>query len=204
MKRMLIMASAILLFSFVTADKTITKKERDAAVSLLKDTEKAVFDEVKGLSDAQLKFKPGPDRWSVEECVKHIAISEQSLWNMTDSILKQPATPEKRPDVKVTDEQLVQMIENRTHKVKTVEKLKPENTPFTSTADALEFFKTNREKLIDYVKTTNDDMRNHVADLHFPFGPIDSYQLTLFIAGHSNRHTQQIKEVKADPNFPKQ
>jgi len=203
MKKMLMMASAILLFAFITADP-ISKKERDASVSLLKDTEKAVFDEVKGLSEAQLKFKPGPDRWSVEECVKHIAISEQNLWLMTDSILKQPATPEKRPTVKVTDEQLIQMIENRTHKVKTVEKLKPENTPFTSTADALEFFKTNREKLIDYVKSTNDDLRNHVADLHFPFGPIDSYQLTLFIAAHSNRHTQQIKEVKADPNFPKQ
>ena len=203
MKKMLMMASAILLFAFITADP-ISKKERDASVSLLKDTEKAVFDEVKGLSEAQLKFKPGPDRWSVEECVKHIAVSEQNLWLMTDSILKQPATPEKRPTVKVTDEQLIQMIENRTHKVKTVEKLKPENTPFTSTADALEFFKTNREKLIDYVKSTNDDLRNHVADLHFPFGPIDSYQLTLFIAAHSNRHTQQIKEVKADPNFPKQ
>ena len=203
MKKMLMMASAILLFAFITADP-ISKKERDASVSLLKDTEKAVFDEVKGLSEAQLKFKPGPDRWSVEECVKHIAISEQNLWLMTDSILKQPATPEKRPTVKVTDEQLIQMIENRTHKVKTVEKLKPENTPFTSTADALEFFKTNREKLIDYVKSTNDDLRNHVADLHFPFGPIDSYQLTLFIAAHSNRLTQQIKEVKADPNFPKQ
>jgi len=203
MKKMLMMASAILLFAFITADP-ISKKERDASVSLLKDTEKAVFDEVKGLSEAQLKFKPGPDRWSVEECVKHIAISEQNLWLMTDSILKQPATPEKRPTVKVTDEQLIQMIENRTHKVKTVEKLKPENTPFTSTANALEFFKTNREKLIDYVKSTNDDLRNHVADLHFPFGPIDSYQLTLFIAAHSNRHTQQIKEVKADPNFPKQ
>jgi uncharacterized damage-inducible protein DinB len=202
MKKMLLVASALLLFSFLTADKKITKKERDYAVNLLKDTEKAVFDEVKGLSDAQLKFKPGPDRWSVEECVKHIAISEQSLWFLTDSILKQPAMPDKRSDIKVTDEQLIQKVEDRTNKVKTTEKLKPENTPFTSASDALDFFKTNREKLIDYVKTTNDDLRNHIATM--PFGPVDGYQLILFTAAHSNRHTQQIKEVKADPDFPKQ
>jgi hypothetical protein len=202
MRKMLIMASSLLLFSFLTADKTITKKERDAAVTLLKDTEKAVFDEVKGLSDAQLKFKPGPDRWSIEECVKHIAISEQNLWLLTDSVLKQPATPEKRSDVKVTDDKIVQMVEDRSHKVKTTEKLKPENTPFTSTKDALDFFKTNREKLISFVKTTNEDLRDHIANM--PFGPVDGYQLVLFIAAHSNRHTQQIKEVKADPDFPKQ
>jgi hypothetical protein len=59
----------------------------------------------------------------------------------------------------------------------------------------------NGEKLIQYVKTTDADMRNHVVT--FPPGSFDSYQMILFIASHSNRHTQQIEEVKADPNFPK-
>ncbi len=42
---------------------------------------------------------------------------------------------------------------------------------------------------------------NHVATT--PVGMLDSYQLILFTAAHTNRHTQQIIEVKADPNFPK-
>jgi len=29
------------------------------------------------------------------------------------------------------------------------------------------------------------------------------YEWILFIAAHSERHTKQILEVKADPNFPK-
>jgi len=33
---------------------------------------------------------------------------------------------------------------------------------------------------------------------------LDGYEFILFIAGHSERHTKQIAEVKADPNFPKQ
>jgi hypothetical protein len=44
-------------------------------------------------------------------------------------------------------------------------------------------------------------LRNHVASS--PIGTYDAYQLILLIGAHSNRHTQQIEEVKADPNFPK-
>jgi hypothetical protein len=33
--------------------------------------------------------------------------------------------------------------------------------------------------------------------------PLDAYQFLLFISAHSDRHTKQMLEVKADPNFPK-
>jgi hypothetical protein len=42
--------------------------------------------------------------------------------------------------------------------------------------------------------------------LKFPneaLGTVDTYQLFIFIAAHSKRHTLQIDEVKSDPNFPK-
>jgi hypothetical protein len=32
---------------------------------------------------------------------------------------------------------------------------------------------------------------------------MDGYEFVLFIAAHSERHTKQILEVKADPNYPK-
>jgi hypothetical protein len=194
------MASALLMLSFLVVDP-ISKKERSYATKLLKDTEKGVKDQVKGLTEAQLKFKPAADRWSIEECVKHIAKSEEMLWQMTDSIIKAAANPDKRSEIKLTDEQLIQRIEDRSTKVKTMEKLMPENIPFKDTEEALESFKKNREKLIEYVKSTNDELRNHITTM--PFGMVDSYQLILFTAAHTNRHTQQIIEVKADPNYPK-
>ena len=200
MKKLFLMASALLMLSFLVVDP-ISKKERSYAIKLLKDTEKGVKDQVKGLTEAQLKFKPGADRWSIEECVKHIAKSEEMLWQMTDSIIKAAANPDKRSEIKLTDEQLIQRIEDRSTKVKTMEKLMPENIPFKDTEEALESFKTNREKLIEYVKSTNDELRNHIATM--PFGMVDSYQMILFTAAHTNRHTQQIIEVKADPNYPK-
>jgi hypothetical protein len=78
--------------------------------------------------------------------------------------------------------------------------MKPENTPFKSATEALESFKMNRDKLIEYVKSTDADLRNHVMAM--PFGSLDGYQFILFISAHSNRHMQQINEVKANPGFP--
>jgi uncharacterized damage-inducible protein DinB len=201
MKKMFLMASSLLLLSFLIADNSISKKERNYASKLLKDTEKGVFDQVKGLTPAQLTFKPAPDRWSIEECVKHIAASEEMMWQMADGTIKQPANPEKRSEIKFTDEQLVQKIEDRTNRVKTVEQLQPENIPLKNADEALDSFKMRREKLIDYIKSTDADLRSHIASM--PFGSVDCYQLILFIAAHSNRHTQQIMEVKADPDYPK-
>jgi hypothetical protein len=200
MKKLFLMASAVVMLSFLVVDP-ISKKERKDAIKRLKDTEKGVKEQVKGLTEAQLKFKPAPDRWSIEECLKHIAKSEEMLWHMMDSVVKGAATPDKRSEVKLTDEQVVQRIEDRSTKIKTMEPLMPENIPLKNTEEALESFKKDRDKLVEYVKSTDSDLRNHMVT--FPFGTIDTYQMVLFIAAHSNRHMQQIMEVKADPNFPK-
>jgi hypothetical protein len=39
--------------------------------------------------------------------------------------------------------------------------------------------------------------------LESPMGKLDEYEFVLLVAAHSERHTKQINEVKADPNFPK-
>ena len=183
-------------------DNSLSKTERKSAISLMKDTKTDVFKSVKGLSEAQLNFRAAPDKWSVKECVYHIAISEKNLWDLMEATLKAQANPEKRSEMKMTDEQLIKMMEDRSFKVKTSETFEPMNTPYQSLDDALEAFKSRRANHIKYLKSTTEDMRNHVAQM--PFGWLDCYQLCLMVASHSNRHTQQINEVKADPAFPKQ
>lgn len=196
------MAITLATFAFIVPSNPLTDKERKAAIDLLHSTQQEMMDELKGLSEAQLKYKPSPDRWSVEECVKHIVTTEGMLWQMTEAAIKQPANPEKRSEIKVTDEQAVKMVEDRSEKRKTSDPLKPENSKYATLAEALDAFNASRSQLENYIKTTNDDLRGHV--LTMPFGSVDSYQMILFQAAHTNRHTQQIREVKADAGFPKQ
>jgi DinB superfamily len=201
MKKLFILFTAFIITSFTSLSPTLSEKERADAIDLLSKTEQGVFNSLLGLNEAQLNFKPAPDRWSIAECVKHIAVTDITLWKMTDGVIKGAPNPEKRSEIKATDEQVVQGTESREHKIKTAPMLEPQNSPFKSTPDALASFFDDRKKLIEFVKTTNDDLRAHVATM--PFGSFDSYQMILLIAAHSNRHTQQIEEVKADPNYPK-
>jgi hypothetical protein len=201
MKTLSFFVSALLLFGFANKPASVSDQERKYASDLLLQTEAGVFNSISGLSDAQLNFKPAPDKWSVLDCVKHIAVTEGALWQMTNGAITAAANPDKRADVKATDEQVVQMIESREKKVKTAPPMEPQNTSYKSLDEALKSFVENRSKLINYVKTTDADLRNHVVTM--PFASFDSYQMILFIGAHSNRHTQQIEEVKADPNFPK-
>lgn len=202
MKKLLLFPVLAFLMIAAPEPKSLEKKERKFARDFLKDTRSDLVKTVKGLSPAQLSFHSAPDRWSVEDCMKHIAAAEMGLRQMLDNNLKEVATPEKRSDIKVSDEDVIKMVEDRSHKAQAPEQLRPENTPFKSADEALTSFKDNRDKLMDFVKNTQEDLRNHVFEL--PFGKIDGYQMVLFISAHSNRHTQQIKEVMADPNFPKQ
>jgi hypothetical protein len=201
MRRLFILPLLFLVAFSTTPPTTLTKKERKYAKDYLKDTKKDLVKTVSGLSEAQLKFKAAPDRWSVQECVMHIAKAEQMLWEGVEKGMKDPANPEKRAEIKMTDEQWIAAITDRSKKFKAPEPIQPQNTGFATLQDALNSFKATRGKIIDYVNDTQEDMRSHVVN--FPVGVLDAYQMVLFISAHSNRHTQQIKEVMADPNFPK-
>ena len=181
---------------------SLSSKERKTAINLMKDTKADALKSVKGLSKAQLNFKVTPDRWSVKEYIYHIAISEKNLWDVMEAAMKAPLNPEKRSEIKMTDEQLIKMMEDPGFKVKTAEAFEPKNTPYKTLDEAINAFKTRRAEHIKYMKSTTEDMRNHVIQM--PFGYLDCYQLCLMIASHSNMHIQQINEVKEDPDFPKQ
>ena len=182
-------------------DDVLSKKERKFAADHLKNTKTAFQDAIKGLSASQLDYKPAADKWSVKECVYHIAISEKNLWAMLEKSMKEPATPEKKKDLKVTDEQVIKMIESRENKVKTFAPFEPQNTGYKTLEEAIDDFKNNRTAHIKYIKATSEDLRNHFVQM--PFGLLDCYQLCLMISSHTNRHTQQLNEVKADTGFPK-
>ncbi|HMR92196.1 MAG TPA: DinB family protein [Chitinophagaceae bacterium] len=179
---------------------SLSKQERKLAVSQLKETKEDLYASVKGLSEAQLNFRTAADRWSIRECVYHIVLTEEQLWNTLDSVMKLPADPEKRKEVKFSDEELQKGIRDRNQKNKAPETLQPAKAGWATAVQALEEFKKDRARHTKYVKTTTEDFRNRV--MAFPFGSVDCYQFMLFITGHTARHTLQINEIKQDPAFP--
>lgn len=179
---------------------TIESKERKILVSSLKGSKNNLLQQVKGLSEEQLNYKAAADKWSIRECVYHIALSEETIWKMAEAAIAQPANPEKRSEIKISDEDLVRMMTDRSKKFQAAEMLQPVQAKWQNTKEAIEAFKESRSALLKYAKTTTADLRNHVSAS--PMGSLDAYQLLVMISAHSARHTLQIEEVKSSPGFP--
>ncbi len=185
------------------APVTLSPEEREFALKHLQTTHDKFVQSIAGLSQKQWTFKPGPDRWSVAEVAEHITVSESAILGLIQKqVMASPAAPEKREQVKGKDEMLLQKVPDRSHKAQAPEFLRPTGR-WATEADLTKAFEESRKVTMDYVRTTSDDLRDHFFD-HPVFGTMDGYQWLLLLSSHSARHTAQIEEVKADPNFPKQ
>ncbi len=92
------------------------------------------------------------------------------------------------------------MVNDRSQKAQAPEPLRPTNR-FSSSEGSWKHFAESRERTIEFAQKENG-LREHAMDSPVMKGQ-DAYQWVLFVAAHSARHTAQINEVKADPNFPK-
>src|SRR6266566_5718095 len=182
----------------VRAQET-TQADKDKALAYLESTKKGVLDATKGLSEAQWNFKAAPERWSVAECMEHIAAAEDFIrGNIVENVMKAPAVPDR--DTAKIDAGILAGVPDRTNKLQAPEPIKPTNR-YGSPEGSIKHFLESRATTEEILKTTTD-LRAHAADSPVG-GKWDGYEWVLLIAAHSERHTKQILEVKADPNFPK-
>jgi hypothetical protein len=177
----------------------VTDMEREQAVRYLAESRAGVIEAVKGLSEAQFNFKPAPDRWSIAETLEHIAMVEDAVLTGVRARLEKGPAPAADRDAKQVDAMILEKVPDRSMKVQAPPQLSP--TGHTTPAASLERFLQSRQQMVNWLKS-DSDLRGHVVD-HPVFGPWDGYQWILAAAGHSERHTKQILEVQADPNFPK-
>jgi hypothetical protein len=188
-----------LFFALTARAQELSQADKDKALALLESTKKDVLDATKGLSPAQWNFKSAPDRWSIAECMEHIAAAEDFIrGNVENGVMKAPAVPGR--DVAAIDAGIIANVPQRTVKRQAPDEIKPTNR-FGSPQASIDHFVESRAKTEAFLKST-PGLRDHATDS--PTGQKwDAYEFILLIAAHSERHTNQIKEVKADPNYPK-
>lgn len=213
MKNLCLLLATIVLFSFTVKENNIPNhnntQQEDAdqnsndkkfLLDYFQQTSDALLENVKGLSEAEMQYKPSPEKWSISQCLEHIVLTEAMLFKNTKELLAKPANPERKEEVKVADQEIIDGMSSRSTKVKAPKELQPEGK-YVSPEVALSDLNGQRAEILKLIKkTSEEDLRNHITDS--PFGPVDAYHSLLYIAGHVARHTSQIKEVKADPGFP--
>lgn len=180
---------------------SLTQGERDRALSELYASRKQFLDSLAGLTEAQWNFKPAPGVWSIAECAEHIAATEDLLLDGLPKMMQSPADPGKRAEVKGKDERVLKETLDRSQKLKAPEMLAPKHR-WPTQAALVEHFKQSRDSMLDYVRSSEDDLRDHFSE-HPVFKTLDAYQFILLISAHCQRHTAQLNEVKQNPNYPK-
>ncbi len=56
--------------------------ERSALVEQLRAGLDTLLQSVSGVSEIQAKFRPGPEQWSIEEIIEHLAVTEHGMYRL--------------------------------------------------------------------------------------------------------------------------
>ena len=200
MRKVILLFCAAVCFAPAIFAQTLSEADRDKGIKYLEQTRDTIVADTKNLTPAQWNFKAAPDKWSVALTLEHIALAEDFLFKLvTDNVMKAPAGPPDRDTAK-TDAMVLAMVPDRSTKRQAPPELVP--TGRWTPAETLDHFLQSRARTIEFLRTTSD-LRQHVMDRQTPLGALDAYQWLLFIAAHSDRHSKQILEVEASPDFPK-
>jgi len=194
------MITGIFLLACAPAwSQTLSRSERDYAMSQLHATRKLFLDAIAGLSEGQWRFKPSPERWSIAECAEHVALTEDFLFGRVQQMLRTPAAPERKSALE--DPKVYEMGVDRSRKAQATEPAILPKGRWALPEEVGAYFRQRRDRTIAYVESTQDPLRAHFSDSTAE--ALDAYQMLIMLAAHTERHVAQIDEIKADPKFPR-
>jgi hypothetical protein len=176
------------------AAEGITAGERQRLLAHLEMTEAWLVSELKGLSEAQLRFRMKPESWTITDVVEHLAIAEPQYWQRVGDSMKQPVNTEK---LEATDAAILWYGIDRANRTTTGEARVPTGK-VPEVREPLARFLKLRATMREYAAKTTDDLRSR----KLLEGNMDVYQWFLMISTHAQRHILQIREIKADPKYP--
>ena len=173
---------------------------RERLIEHLQKTRELFLDSVDGLTEEQWNYRTAPDRWSIAEIAEHITITETFLRDTVVRILDQPAPTGIADGTFRREDEVMKLIIDRSERFDAPPELWPTNQ-WKTPNETLAEFRRQRDETLKLARAQND-LRMHGAD-HPIVGPLDAYGWLVFLSGHTERHTLQIREVMDDPRFPR-
>jgi DinB superfamily len=169
--------------------------DRQRLVAHLEMTGRWLVDEVSGLSGPQLAFRPAPGSWSILEVIDHLVVVGPIYWNDLQRAVKGPPGGQAMSD---RDANILWYGIDRTYRESAIPTERPKGA-VRDLQSALDAYRRQHAQLLEYAKTTKDDLRNRFVERQ----RCDAYQWALLISTHEQRHILQIREIKGHQGFPK-
>ena len=200
MKRCLL--SVLFALPLAAADPHMTEGERTKVLGWVEESRKEFLAAIGGVSDAQWKWKPAPERWSVGEVAEHIVLAEASLFGRMKTAMEAPADPEWETKTRGKTEIIESVMAQRMGKAQAPEAIVPSGKMTQS--EVRKRFDAQRAEIAKFARETQAPLKEHLAAHPFPmFNPLNAYQWLIYVPLHTMRHDKQIAEVKATAGYPK-
>ena len=176
-------------------------EERTEVLNWLEESHKEFNALIDGVSDAQWRWKPAPECWSVGEIAEHIVLAEALLFSIAQKAIASSPNPAWAEQTKGKIELIERVMKDRSGKAQAPEPVVPRQG---LTCDQVkERFEKQRAAIEKFVTETQLALKEHTAVHPFPvFGTLNAYQWLINLALHTMRHDNQIVEVKATPGYP--
>ncbi len=146
------------------------------------------LDAVRAVSPQHASAKPGPNGWSVLECIEHVAAVEDRYLSWLDSAAAIAPRRDTRKELR-----LFATVRNRFNRMETPDVLRPCGR-FATLADALAGFEAVRDRTVQAARERGEALCS-MGIAHPHFGKLNCVELMQLIDAHARRHADQIRET---------
>jgi hypothetical protein len=173
------------------------ESERLEILQELRRGRDALCNALAGVDEPLAIRRPGTGRWSILECVEHVAVAEQFLLSrLTKATRSGHSHANPAREAIMLDRGL-----DRTRPGESPEAARP-NGRFQSVKEALSFFDAVRAETVQFVEGFSDDLRSWLTDHPLIPGPVNCREILLLMSIHLRRHAKQIEEIRAALALP--
>jgi hypothetical protein len=175
-------------------ERSVNESEKQQMLARLDEGCRVLLESLRGVSAEAALRSPAPGRWTILECVEHLALSE-------DYLLSQIACAEHRESSAIPPQREALIVERAVDRTRRFEapEVARRTGRFATLSAAVEYFLASRERTVGFVETNEDDLRLKITT-HPLIGVANCQEVLLTMAMHPLRHAQQIEEIKAALN----
>jgi uncharacterized damage-inducible protein DinB len=151
----------------------------------------ALLDALDGITEDEAARAPAEGRWSVLECVEHVALVEDYLF----ALLLEGRRVDDTGINPAREGLIAKRGADRSRPVPAPDMVRPTGR-YATVAAALERFLEVRERTVRYLESCDEELRSKVTT-HPLLGAANCHETVLMIALHPKRHAGQIREIRA-------
>ena len=173
----------------------MAEEEFAFVTEILKDSRTDLERSVAGLDDELCSANPAASGWSITQIIEHLIIIEKRVLLLLQTKLPEQESVSDASAPQRKDTELVDQVRSRATRINAPEVTQPSGQ-YLSCHDALAAFNAARQRTLAYAVSTPQYLRGRLLP-HPILGPIDGCQWLLAVGAHTQRHVQQIEEIRA-------